>query len=217
MRRYGSIDGGSARRAARRLGRGHGVRLPRRWHQRHFRGAAHAPKARALHSSSARRGGRVRRRRVQSTRHGARARRERRRRGDGFAVEKRMTTPTSGTAPGHPGVDARWTSSAKSGVGTDSGSRSRVWFTISHGIVDEVYYPRVDQANTRDFGLLVTDGDVYFSEEKRDAQSEVELLADGVPGYRLCNRSLDDRYRIIKTIVTDPERDVLLQEIQFEP
>jgi glucoamylase len=128
-----------------------------------------------------------------------------------------MTAPTSGTAPGHPGIEARWTSSAKSGVGTATGSRSRVWFTISHGIVDEVYYPRVDQANTRDLGLIVTDGATYFSEEKRDAHSEVAALGDGVPGYQLTNRSADDRYRIIKTIVTDPERDVLLQEIQFEP
>lgn len=128
-----------------------------------------------------------------------------------------MTTPTSCTSPGHPGIAPRWTSSAKSGVGTATGSRSRVWFTISHGILNEIYYPRVDQANTRDFGLLVTDGATYFSEEKRDAHSEVELLGDGVPGYRLTNRSVDDRYRIIKTIIADPERDVVLQRIEFEP
>ena len=92
-----------------------------------------------------------------------------------------------------------------------------MWFTISHGILNEIYYPRVDQANTRDFGLLVTDGATYFSEEKRDAHSEVELLADGVPGYHLTNRSVDERYRIIKTIIADPERDVVLQQIEFEP
>ena len=55
-------------------------------------------------------------------------------------------------APGGPGMEPRWTSSAKSGVGTALDGRSHVWFTVSHGIVDEVYYPRVDQANTRDFG-----------------------------------------------------------------
>ena len=63
-----------------------------------------------------------------------------------------MSDPT-GSAPrpatGGPGTEPRWTSSAKSGVGTALDSRSRIWFTISHGIVDEVYYPRVDQANTR--------------------------------------------------------------------
>jgi len=61
-------------------------------------------------------------------------------------------------APGWPGIPPRWTSSAKSGVGTSIRAESRVWFTISHGILNEVYYPRVDQACTRDLGLIVTDG-----------------------------------------------------------
>ena len=47
-------------------------------------------------------------------------------------------------APGWPGIPARWTSSAKSGVGTALGAGSRVWFTISHGILNEIYYPSVD-------------------------------------------------------------------------
>jgi glucoamylase len=127
-----------------------------------------------------------------------------------------MARSIDDVAPGHPGIEPRWTSSAKSGVGTAIGARSRVWFTISHGILNEIYYPRVDQANTRDFGLLVTDGAEFFSEEKRHTTSEVALLAPGVPGYRLANTCVDGRYRITKTIITDPERDVLLQDITFE-
>ncbi|MFL5615041.1 MAG: glycoside hydrolase family 15 protein [Gemmatimonadaceae bacterium] len=125
-------------------------------------------------------------------------------------------------APGGPGLEPRWTSSAKSGVGTAFDGRSLVWFTISHGILDEVYYPRVDQANTRDFGLLITDAgrpdeEPFFSEEKRDAGSVVHLLAAGVPGYRLINTCTRGRYQIEKTIVTDPERDVIVQRIRFRP
>ena len=72
-------------------------------------------------------------------------------------------------APGWPGIPARWTSSAKSGLGTAVSRDSRVWFTLSHGILNEVYYPRVDHACTRDLGFIVTDGSTLFSEEKRDA------------------------------------------------
>ena len=115
-----------------------------------------------------------------------------------------------------PGVEPRWTSSAKSGVGTALDGRSHVWFTISHGIVDEVYYPRVDQANTRDFGLIVTGAEGFFSEEKRDTTSIVHLIAPGVPGYRLVNTCVHGRYEIEKTVITDPERDVLLQRIRFK-
>lgn len=88
-------------------------------------------------------------------------------------------------APGWPGSPARWSSSAKSGVGTAAGNQSRVWFTLSHGILNEIYYPRVDQACTRDPGLIVTDGTSFFSEEKRHARSEVRQIEDGVPAYRL--------------------------------
>lgn len=120
------------------------------------------------------------------------------------------------SAPGRPGIEPHWTSSFKQGVGTAANAASRVWFTLSHGIVNEVYYPRIDRANTRDFGLLVTAAD-YFSEEKRQTASTVEWLEPGVPGFRLVNRALDGRYRIEKRVITDPERDVLLQEIVFEP
>ena len=120
------------------------------------------------------------------------------------------------TAPDHPGIPPRWTSSAKSGVGTAISGLSHVWFTISHGIVNEVYYPGIDQANTRDLGLLITDGSQFFSEEKRDTTCEILPLAQGVPGFRLTNTCTQGRYRIKKVIVTEPLRDVLLQRIHFE-
>ena len=85
------------------------------------------------------------------------------------------------SAPGWPGIPARWTSSAKSGLGTAVSRDSRVWFTLSHGILNEVYYPRVDHACTRDLGFIVTDGETYFSEEKRDARSETSTIAPGTP------------------------------------
>ena len=120
-------------------------------------------------------------------------------------------------APGGPGSPPRWTSSAKSGVGTALSDSSRVWFTLSHGIFNEIYYPRIDQACIRDMGLIVTDGDEFFSEEKRDAESRIEWLAEGVPGFRLINTCRDGRYRIEKEIVTDPQRDTVLQRTHFIP
>src|SRR5579864_6158791 len=120
-------------------------------------------------------------------------------------------------APGWPGIPARWTSSAKSGLGTAISRDSRVWFTLSHGILNEIYYPRVDHACTRDLGFLVTDGESYFSEEKRDARSQTSQVAAGVPAYRVHNTAADGRYRIEKEILTDPWRDVVLQRVRFVP
>ena len=35
---------------------------------------------------------------------------------------------------GAPGIEPRWTSSAKTGIGTAYNSASCVWFTLSHGM-----------------------------------------------------------------------------------
>jgi glucoamylase len=123
--------------------------------------------------------------------------------------------PDSIVPPGAPGIQARWTSSDKSAVGTASTPSSRIWFTASHGILNEIYTPRLDMACIRDFGFIVTAAG-YFSEEKRDADHQVHAIEDGVPAFRLINTARDGRYRLTKTILSDPEREVVLQDVRFE-
>ena len=118
-------------------------------------------------------------------------------------------------APGWPGIPARWTSSSKIGVGTALNKASEVWFSISHGILNEIYYPRLDQACTRDMGMIVTDGANYFSEEKREVKSKLEFLSEGVPAYRLTNTSKDGVYEIVKEFIADPYRDCIIQKTTF--
>ncbi len=118
-------------------------------------------------------------------------------------------------APGGPGLAPHWTSSAKDGVGTALSPRSSVWFTHSHGILNEIYYPRVDQACTRDCGLIITDGIVggLFVEEKRGTKSVTRRLTDGVPLFTITNTCLEDKFTIEKKIVADPMHDCVLQYI----
>jgi glucoamylase len=116
---------------------------------------------------------------------------------------------------GWPGIDARWTTSAKSGVGTALNSMSKVWYSISHGILNEIYYPQVDQACTRDVTFLVTDGKHFFSDEKRHTSHAIETIGKGIPGYRITNTCNLDNYRIEKEVISDPNRDTVLQKVQF--
>jgi glucoamylase len=120
-------------------------------------------------------------------------------------------------APGWPGIEPRWTSSAKTGAGTALNLHSRVWFTLSHGILNEIYYPRVDQACIRDFGLIVTDGHGFFSEEKRHSTFQNTVIEPGVPVFELTNTCESGRYRIEKEVLTDPWRNVVLQRVRFVP
>ncbi len=118
---------------------------------------------------------------------------------------------------GWPGIDARWTSSAKSGVGTSLNSNSKVWYSISQGILNEIYYPQVDQACTKDLGLIVTDGKDFFSEEKNHTSHFITHITNGIPGYHLTNTCKHHHYRIEKEIISDPSRDTVIQRIQFFP
>ena len=82
----------------------------------------------------------------------------------------------SQSAPGGPGIPPTWTSSAKDMVGCALGN-SRLWFTLGFGIVNEVYYPRVDIPQIRDLGFIIADGEGFWAEIKRVANYRIRLLA----------------------------------------
>ncbi len=117
---------------------------------------------------------------------------------------------------GAPGIEPRWTSSAKNGIGTAYHTSSQVWFTLSHGIVNEIYFPHVDSPNTRDLQFLVTDGESFCHEERRDLLHEIEYPEHDSLLYRLTNSDQNGRYRVVKEIVVDPHSPVLLMQTRLE-
>jgi glucoamylase len=127
-----------------------------------------------------------------------------------------MTNGHSDVAPGAPGIEPRWTSSAKEGVGTAYHTSCRVWFTLSHGIVNEIYYPHVDQPNTRDFQFLISDGETFCHEEKRDLNHAIEYPERDCLFYRLTNSEPRGRYRLVKHVLTNPHRSVLIVHTKLE-
>lgn len=114
-------------------------------------------------------------------------------------------------------MDPRWAPGPKDGVGTALSDASNVWFTIGHGILNEVFYPQVDTPSIRDLGLIVTDGQEYFSEEAVSTDSKVEWADQGIPAFQVTNTSRDGRYVVTKQVLSDPERPVVLQRISFKP
>ena len=117
---------------------------------------------------------------------------------------------------GAPGIEPRWTSSAKNGIGTAYSSSSRIWFTLSHGIVNEIYFPHIDTPNTRDLQFLITDGETFCHEEKRDLMHQIEYPEPNALLYRLTNSERQGRYRLVKEIITDPHSPVLLMHTRLE-
>jgi glucoamylase len=127
-----------------------------------------------------------------------------------------MNKPKNTVAFGAPGIAPRWTSSAKNGLGTAYHTSCRLWFTLSHGIVNEIYYPSVDEPNTRDFQFLITDGKTFCHEEKRDFDHRIEYPERDCLFYRLINTERHGRYRLTKEILTDPHRSVLLMRTRVD-
>jgi len=127
-----------------------------------------------------------------------------------------MNPSENSVAFGAPGIEPRWTSSAKEGVGTAYHTSCRLWFTLSHGIVNEIYYPHVDQPNTRDFQFLISDGETFCHEEKRDLTHAIEYPERDCLFYRLTNVEPRRRYRLVKYVFADPHRSVLLVHTKLE-
>jgi len=116
-------------------------------------------------------------------------------------------------APGEPGIPPTWTSSAKDMVGCALGM-SRLWFTLGFGIVNEVYYPRVDIPQIRDLGFIVADGEGFWAEVKRIANYRIRLLAPGVPAVEVLHEH--ERYTLRLRIAPSVRRDVLAIECRLD-
>ena len=110
-------------------------------------------------------------------------------------------------APGRPGISPTWTSSDKDGVSTALGT-SRIWITLGNGILNEVYWPRVDNPQIRDLGFIVADGQGFWTEVKSAGTYQLFTPAPGVPAYTAIHRH--ERYTLTIDFCPDSSTDVVL-------
>src|SRR4051794_29517483 len=122
----------------------------------------------------------------------------------------------AGTAPGAPGANAIWTPANKVGFGTSTTTTSKVWHTLSDGKLTEVYYPDLGTPSVRDLQFIVSDGKTFAERESDATTQRVELADSRSLTYRQINTAKSGRYRITKTYVTDPARNTLLIDVNFE-
>jgi glucoamylase len=121
----------------------------------------------------------------------------------------------NGPAPGGPGLAPRWTSSKKDAVSTAYAASSRVWFTISHGTLNEMYYPTIDRPQTRDMELLFTDEETFFHEEKRDLNYDFHYIDPDAPAVRVTGSDPQGRYTVTKEFISDPHHPVVMMNVKI--
>jgi glucoamylase len=119
-------------------------------------------------------------------------------------------TGTSGGAFGHPGIPSTWTTATKDGIGTAYSTASKVWFTLAHGVITEIYYPTIDRPQIRDAQFLISDGETFFHEERRDLDADVVRLEAQTLGYHVTASDPEGRYRIEKEIICDPHQSTVI-------
>jgi glucoamylase len=121
-----------------------------------------------------------------------------------------------GEAFGAPGLEPRWTSSAKDTVSTAYAASSKIWFTVSHGILNEIYCPTIDRPQIRDMQFLITDGETFFHEERRDLDHEFEYIDKDALAVRVRNRDREGRYTLVREMISDPHYPAVLVHVRLE-
>ncbi len=127
-----------------------------------------------------------------------------------------MEVHSAKRAFGAPGIPPRWTQGAKDAVGTAYSAGSTVWFTVSAGMLNEIYYPTIDRPQIRDLQYLVTDGESFFHDERRHLDSRLERFEGHALGVRIIKTDREGRYRIIKEVIADPHQSCVLVHTLLE-
>jgi glucoamylase len=107
---------------------------------------------------------------------------------------------------GAPGVPPTWCSSDKDFVTTALGA-GRVWATIGHGIINEVYWPSTGRPQIRDFGFYLV-GTAGWIDLKRVNSYRLGTPAAYLPALTITHEG--DGYQLALEILPDPTRDALL-------
>jgi glucoamylase len=116
-----------------------------------------------------------------------------------------------GAAFGAPGIAPTWSSSDKDYVSTALGG-SRLWATVGHGIINEIYWPSTGQPQVRDFGFyLVGDGSAagtHWVDLKRVRDYSLATPGPYRPALSITHHG--DDYDLALEVLPDPRRDALL-------
>lgn len=117
-----------------------------------------------------------------------------------------------GMAPVPGNSNPTWAPAAKDAIGTALGT-SRLWFTVAHGIVTEVYFPRPDIPQLKDMGFIIADSLGFWVEVRRLDNYTVAWQDEIIPAITITHRHA--RFTLTLKLCADPERDVLLLDFEL--
>lgn len=138
-------------------------------------------------------------------------------------------------APGAPGEQPFWAYSGKQGIGTsyeayqngqytqneNTGTVSKVWFSLAQGMLTETMFGLIHQAQIRDMQFIVV-GDGFVVAEEDGLEHSIEYLHQDEQGrpvslaYKVVSQDKAGRFSLEKHIFTDPEGQSLFVRAIFK-
>lgn len=107
---------------------------------------------------------------------------------------------------------------SKQVIGTayeESGSASPLWFTLTGGMITELFYPTVNQPQLGELQFIVTDGKDFFSEQRKDTISQVFYEDEGLT-IRVTGKDRSRSYTYTQEIFSDSASPVLRIRTHFQ-
>ncbi|HEY3748619.1 MAG TPA: glucodextranase DOMON-like domain-containing protein [Pseudonocardiaceae bacterium] len=126
-----------------------------------------------------------------------------------------IAAPAAGTATGGPGASSFFDLGRKDCVGTATGTRSKVWYTVAGGVLSDVYEPTIDNTDVGTLQYVVTDGRGFTDLQTRDLTYTVAADASGM-ACTVTATSKQHGYQLVTTYLTDPGRDTVLMHTQLK-
>src|SRR6185437_14267370 len=117
-------------------------------------------------------------------------------------------------APGAPGAPSYFDLARKDCVGTATGTRSKVWYTVAGGVLSDVYEPAIDNTNVSTLQYIVTDGSTFTDLQTRDMTYTVAADPTGM-ACTVTATDADHGSQIVTTYITDPARDTVLMHTRL--
>ena len=122
----------------------------------------------------------------------------------------------SSPAPGAPGLAPTWSSSDKDFVTTALGA-SRLWVTVGHGVLNEVYWPSTGEPRLRDVSFYLV-GASGWVDLKRERRYDLSRPGDAIPllTVKHAGDGPDGAYGLELEILPDRDRDCVLVRYEIE-
>lgn len=137
----------------------------------------------------------------------------------GVAPAARSAAVYTGTAPGCCGSQAIWAAGNKTFLGRAKAPASTaddIWFTGTNGVLTEIFYPNLDTADFTDQQFIVGDSaHTWDQTEKTEATHAATLVSGNALAWTVTNTGSNGKWRISKTIYTDPQAPAVDEHVTF--